>query len=88
MIGALTNHLWQSTLFAIAVARAHGLRCVWLRRPWARATGHSRAAPHPVKPDDSAVISIFTALQQEVGMRIAPAKEGPGEFLVIDRKEA
>ncbi len=24
------------------VARAHGLRCVWLRRPWARATAAGR----------------------------------------------
>jgi len=36
--------------------------------------------------DDSAGPSVFTAVQQRLGLKLEPAK-GPGEFLVIDHVE-
>jgi uncharacterized protein (TIGR03435 family) len=40
----------------------------------------------PSAPDPAAGPSIFTALQQQLGLKLEPIR-GPGEFLVIDQVE-
>jgi uncharacterized protein (TIGR03435 family) len=43
-------------------------------------------APPPSVPDATGGPSIFTALQQQLGLKLEPAK-GPREYLVIDHVE-
>jgi uncharacterized protein (TIGR03435 family) len=52
---------------------------------------HLEYAPDQAGPDDGAAVdsnapSIFTVLQQQLGLKLTPAR-GPGEFLVIDHVE-
>ncbi len=53
---------------------------------------HLEYAPDDTGPDsavtasDPVGLSIFTALQQQLGLKLEPAK-GPGEFVVIDHVE-
>jgi hypothetical protein len=125
MIEQLTNHLWQSTVFALAIAAltiffhksgAHVRYWLWFSTsikffvPFALliALGrHVEWAPavREVSPAVSAVMvrvsepflegassvlpraaTIFTALEEQLGIRLEPAK-APREFLVIDHVE-
>jgi uncharacterized protein (TIGR03435 family) len=54
-----------------------------------QATGPAFRDPNqviPAAPDPSAGASVFTAIQEQLGLKLEPTK-GPGEFLVIDSVE-
>jgi len=94
MIAQLPNHLWQSTIFAVAVA----LAALLLRRNRAGVRfAKDDSVGAPALPSDMTVpgsgsadvppgASIFTVLEQQVGLKLAPIRGAEG-FLVVDRVE-
>ena len=88
MIGALTNHLWQSTLFAIAAAfltlvfRKNQAKVrYWL---WLSAVPEISAGPVIDKTGLSGMFDIDPA--PPGGLNLTPAR-GPDKLLVIDHVE-
>ncbi len=90
MIPVLSNHLWQSTLFACVA----GLLTLALRNNAARDPSlaglpaplrwRGEAGPPPAADPEGP--SVFTALEQQLGLKLEPGK-GPVEVMVIDHIE-
>jgi bla regulator protein BlaR1 len=83
---ALMRQLGRTVEDETGLTATYDLKLVWTSDDGALATPISQAAQQAEEPTEADGLSIFTAIQEQLGLRLVSAK-GPVECIIVDRVE-